>query len=191
VLTGPGDIRDLQGVKLCAVGPATAEALTSYGLRVDLVPDEYRSEGVVRALRTSVKLGGVRVLLPRGDLARDLLPSQLAQAGAQVTTVTAYRTVGVDLDGGPDIYRMLLDRQIDAVTFTSGSSVKNFARALGVDQAADLLKQVKVACIGPVTAEIAERLGIRTTIMPATSTIPALIQAIVDDSQHGGAGKGQ
>ena len=191
VLEGPGDIRDLQGVKLCAVGPATAEALTNYGLRVDLVPDEYRSEGVVRALRTSVKLGGVRVLLPRGDLARDLLPSQLTQAGAQVTTVTAYRTVGVDLDGDPDIYRMLLERQIDVVTFTSGSSVKNFAQALGEDQVADLLKQVKVACIGPVTSGIAERLGITTAIMPTTSTIPALIRAIVDDAQQNGGGEDQ
>ena len=188
LLAGPGDIRDLKGVKLCAVGPATAEALSQYSMRIDLVPEEYRADGVVRALRHDRDLTGTRILLPRADLARDLLPSELRQAGADVTAVTAYRTTPVDLEagGGPDIYRLLLERRVDIVTFTSGSSVKNFVRALGTDQAADLLKRVDVACIGPVTADVATRLGISTTIMPSDYTVPAMVRAIVDHvTAHG------
>ena len=99
-----------------------------------------------------------------------------------MTAVTAYRTAPVDLEaaGGPDIYRMLLERRVDIVTFTSGSSVRNFAKALGRNQAADLLKRVDVACIGPVTGEVATRLGISTTIMPTDFTIPAMVRAIVE-----------
>ena len=174
-------IRDLQGTRLCAVGAATAEALAGHGLRVDLVPDEYRAEGVIRALRERGGLAGSRVLLPRGNLARDLLPSALGKAGADVTAVTAYRTVPADLDReGPDIRRMLRERQVDVVTFTSGSSVRNFARAIGEREAADLLRRVDVACIGPVTAEAAARLDIATAIMPAESTVPAMLEAIVE-----------
>ena len=84
---------------------------------------------------------------------------------------------------GPDIYRLLLERQVDIVTFTSGSSVKNFARAIGEEQAVDLLARVDVACIGPVTADIADQLGIKTTIMPSVSTVPSLVDAIVAHTQ--------
>ena len=176
-----GGVGGLEGARLCAVGAATAEALTGHGLRVDLVPDEYRAEGVLAAMRGQGDLTGVRVLLPRGDLARDLLPSELRRAGAEVTAVTAYRTVPADLDReGPDIRGLLRGRGVDVVTFTSGSSVRNFARAIGGEQTADLLQPVEVACIGPVTAEAAGRLGIATTIMPAESTVPALLEAIVE-----------
>ena len=182
----PGGIRGLAGPRLCAVGAATAEALAGHGLRVDLVPDEYRAEGVIRAMRGQGDMTGVRVLLPRGDLARDLLPAELRRAGAEVTAVTAYRTVPAELDReGPDVRGMvrgmLRGRRVDVVTFTSGSSVRNFARAIGGRQAAaDLLRHVDVACIGPVTAEAASRLDIATTIMPAESTVPALLEAIVE-----------
>ena len=178
--TGAGGVRGLEAARLCAVGAATAEALAGRGLRVDLVPDEYRAEGVIRALRGQGDLTGVRVLLPRANLARDLLPAALRKAGAEVTAVTAYRTVPADLDpGGPDIRRMLRERRVDVVTFTSGSSVRNFVRAVGEAQAADLLRRVEVACIGPVTAEAAGKLNIATTIMPAESTVPALLDEIV------------
>ena len=188
LLAGAGDIRDLKGVRLCAVGPATAEALAGYGLRVDLVPEEYRAEAVVSAFCRDRDLTGTRILLPRADRARDLLPVRLRGAGAEVTTVTAYRTTSVDFEaaGNPDIYRLLLERRVDVVTFTSGSSVESFAKALGPDQAADLLKPIDVACIGPVTRDVASRLGIATTIMPADYTIPAMVHAIVEHvAEHG------
>ncbi len=185
LLNSPADVRALKGVRLCAVGPATANALSKYGLKVDLIPEEYRSAEIVRAICRDHDLTGHTVLLPRGDLARDFLPSQLRQAGAKVTTVIAYRTAPVDLEagGGPDIYRLLLERQIGIVTFTSGSSVKNFVKALGEEQAPDLLDRVDVACIGPVTADVASRFGIATTIMPTVSTIPSMVDAIVAHAQ--------
>ena len=179
--TGPRDVRELKGVRLCAVGAATAERLLRYGLRVDLVPEEHRGEAVVEALRKTEDLSERRILLPRADLARDVLPTALRRAGAEVVDVIAYRTVrtGGDRDGGPDIFKMLLEQEIDVVTFTSASTVRNFVKVLGADPAADLLNTTVVAAIGPVTADAAARLNIKTTIMPATYTVPALVDAIV------------
>ena len=179
--TGPRDVRELKGVRLCAVGAATAERLLRYGLRVDLVPEEHRGEAVVEALRKSEDLSERRILLPRADLARDVLPTELQRTGAEVVDVIAYRTVrtGGDRDEGPDIFKMLLEQEIDVVTFTSASTVRNFVKVLGADPAADLLNTTVVAAIGPVTADAAARLNIKTTIMPATYTVPALVDAIV------------
>ena len=176
------DVRELKGVKLCAIGPSTAQRLNRYGLRVDLTPDEARSEAVIEALKGSGTLKGTRFLLPRADIAREVLADQLRDAGAEVSEVVAYRTLlaGGERDGDQDIYRMLLDRQIDAVTFTSASTVKNFARIFGEEQAADLLNTPVVASIGPVTAEAAQQLGINTTVMPERYTIRDLVDALVD-----------
>jgi uroporphyrinogen III methyltransferase/synthase len=172
-----GDVRSLKGVKLCTVGPATADRLKRYGIRIDLMPDEARAEAMVEALKGTGDLHGTRVLLPRADIAREVLADELRKAGADVVEVAAYRTVVEESDR--DIYRMLLEKQVDAVTFTSASTVRNFVKTLGAEPAADLLQSIDVASIGPVTAEAAQQLGIRTTIMPATYTVPALVQAIV------------
>jgi uroporphyrinogen III methyltransferase/synthase len=133
-------------------------------------------------LKSTGPLKGLRFLLPRADIARELLADQLRDAGADVSEVAAYRTLlaGGERDGDHDIYRMLLDRQIDAVTFTSASTVKNFAKIFGEDQAADLLNTTVVAAIGPVTAEAAQQLGINTTVMPERYTIPDLVDALVE-----------
>jgi uroporphyrinogen III methyltransferase / synthase len=181
-LLATGDIRDLKGVRLCAIGPATARHVAKYGLRVDLTPAEARSEAVIDALRTTGSLNGVRFLLPRADIARDVLAEQLRDAGAEVSEVVSYRTLlaGSDRDGDHDIYRMLLDRQVDAITFTSASTVKNFAKIYGEEQAADLLRTTVVASIGPVTAEAAQQLGIVTTVMPERYTVPDLVDALVE-----------
>jgi uroporphyrinogen III methyltransferase/synthase len=177
-----GDIRDLKGVRLCAIGPSTAERVSRYGVRIDLTPDEARSEAVIDALRAAGGLKGSRLMLPRADIAREVLADQLRDAGAEVSEVVAYRTMlgGGERDGDQDIYRMLLDRQIDAITFTSASTVKNFARIFGEEQAADLLRTTIVASIGPVTAEAAQQLGIATTVMPRRYTIPDLVDALVE-----------
>jgi uroporphyrinogen III methyltransferase/synthase len=183
---GTRDIRQLKGVRLCAVGPSTAERLARYGLSVDLIPDEHRSEAVVDALREREDLAQKRVLLPRGDLASDALPERLGEYGAEAFAVTAYRTVlpggnaDEDASAGPDIYKMLLEQELDVVTFTSASSVRNFVKILGAEPAADLLNTIVVAVIGPVTRDAATRLGIDVTIMPASYTIPALVDAIAE-----------
>jgi uroporphyrinogen III methyltransferase/synthase len=176
-----GDVRDLKGVRICTVGASTAARLSRFGIRIDLTPSEYRSEALVDVFRELGSLGGVRFLLPRADIAREVLGDELRQAGAEVTEVAAYRTVigGADHEEA-EIYRMLLERQIDAVTFTSASTVRNFAAILGPDQAADLLRTTVVACIGPVTAEAAQQLNIPTTVMPVRYTVPDLVDALVE-----------
>jgi len=175
------DVRALKGPLLCAVGTGTAERLALYGIKVDLVPDEFRAEALVSALiRRGISVG-TRVLLPHADIARDVVAGELRNAGAVVTEVIAYRTVLDESsrdDEGSDIYRMLLEGRIDVVTFTSASAVRNFARLFGEDQAVDLLRHTVVATIGPVTADAAAQLGIAVTVQPATYTIPALVDAI-------------
>ena len=178
---GPGDLRDLQGIHLCAIGPATADRLTHRGIKVDLIPSEYRTEAIIQALQASGDLRGKKFLLPRADIARELLAEELRKAGAEVTVITAYRTVLAETtrEEDPDIYRLLLERRIDVVTFTSASTVRNFVRLFGPEQAADLLRATIVASIGPVTAEAAEQHQIHSSIVPETYTIPALVEAIV------------
>jgi len=183
LLEGPQDLRSLNGVKLCAVGPATGERLAKSGLKVDLTPPEYRADAILRELSEKTGLKGARFLLPRADIGREVLAEELRKQGAQVTEVIAYRTIVAepDREGEPDIYHMLLERRIDVVTFTSASAVRNFVRVLGAEPAADLLRTTVVASIGPVTAEAASQSGIQTTVMPSNYTIPALVDAI---AQH-------
>ena len=122
-------------------------------------------------------------MLRRGaDIGREVIADQLRKQGADVTEVVAYRTVVAEpeREGEPDIYRMLLDRRIDVVTFTSASAVRNFVKVVGAEPAADLLRTTIVASIGPVTAEAAVQYNIETTIRPPQYTIPALVDAIVE-----------
>ena len=167
-MEGPGDVRSLKGPRICAVGPATAEKLARYGLKVDVVPREHRAERAVEAMRAHAELKGAKVLFPRSEIAREVLADDLRKAGALVTDVVAYRTLAAEpqREGDPDVYKLLLERQVDAVTFTSASSVRHFVKALGEEQAPDLLSGTVVASIGPVTAEAAQQLGITSTIVP-------------------------
>jgi uroporphyrinogen III methyltransferase/synthase len=182
LLKTPSDLRALGGVKLCVVGPSTAERLADHGLKVDLIPSEYRAEAVLRAMSETADLRGLKILLPHADIGRELLADELRKQGAEVTEVVAYRTVIAEpeREGEPDIYRMLLERRIDVVTFTSASAVRNFVKVLGAEPAADLLRTTVVASIGPVTAEAAAQHEIHTTIVPAQYTVPALVRAIVE-----------
>jgi len=178
---GAGDIRDLKGTRLCAIGPGTAERLSRFGIKVDLMPAEYRAEAVFEALRATGDLRGQRILLPRANIAREMLAEELRRSGAEVVEVVAYRTVAVESEqqGEPDIYRMLLDKRVDAITFTSASTVRTFVRMFGAEQAADLLRSTAVVCIGPVTAEAAAQHDITTAIMPAEYTMTGLVDALV------------
>jgi len=181
LLAGPQDLRALKGVKICVVGPATGDRLAAYGLKVDLTPGEYRADAVVRALTEFTDVRGRKILLPHADIGREVLADELRRHGAEITEVVAYRTVGTDADreGEPDVYRMLLERRIDVVTFTSASAVRHFVRIVGAEPAADLLATTAVAAIGPVTADAAALHNIRPTIVPQDYTIPALVDAIV------------
>ena len=181
LLASPLDLRALNGVRLYAVGTATGDRLARYGLKVDLTPHEHRADALVRAITDTGEVRGRRFLLPRADIGREIVAEELRKQGAAVTEVTAYRTVATEpgRDGEPDVYQMLLERRLDVVTFTSASAVHNLVRVLGAEPAADLLQTTTVAAIGPVTADAARRHQIQTTILPAVSTVPALVDAIV------------
>ena len=173
------DIRDLKGVSICAIGPKTREALEGYGIRVEYVPSEYRAEEIAAGLKG--KIGpGERVLLPRADIARKALAEMLVAEGALVDEVVAYRTVAGG--GGREMVRDSLEKkEINYITFTSSSTVKNFVDLLGEKDPAGLIEGVRVACIGPVTADTARSLGIKVDIEARSYTIDGLVEAILED----------
>lgn len=176
--TAGKDMRALKGIKLCAIGPRTAQEIERMGVRVDLMPDEYVAEALIEQMGRQ-SLRGQRVLIPRAAVARDILPEALNRMGARVDVVTAYRTVRPtrDLDW---VKNLLQGHQISVITFTSSSTVRNFVEMFGPEEARQLLKGVGVACIGPITAKTVEEYGMAVQILPKDSTIPSLAQAIVE-----------
>ncbi len=171
------DLRVLHGVKICVVGPKTAEALEARGIRPDLVPKDFKAEGVLAALG-GVDVKGKRFLIPRARVARELIPDRLRELGAEVTVATAYDNVRPEADA-ERVRALFADKKIAAVTFTSSSTVHNFIEILGRKEYKDLMQGVTAACIGPVTAKTAEEYGITTDVMPKDYTIPALVDALV------------
>lgn len=169
------DSRALGGRKLAAIGVATAARLRQAGLIADIVPAEFRAEGIVEALAGHIK-PGTRLLVPRAEVARDVLPEKLAEMGAVVDIVTAYRTVSGDSDG-PALAGRLAAGEIDLVTFTSSSTVTNLLRLLG-PAGPDVVAKARVACIGPVTAETCLENGIRPDVIAEEYTIAGLVKAI-------------
>jgi len=172
------DIRDLKGPQVCAIGPKTKEALESLKIKVDWVPPEYRAEAIFEGLRRG-NLKGKKILIPRADVARDILPLELKKAGAEVNVVEVYRTVSPQNDR-EEILELLRSRAISVITFTSSSTVSNFVEMIGKSEARELTSGTVVACIGPVTAEKARSLGIETSLVPQEYTIPALVQTLVE-----------
>jgi uroporphyrinogen III methyltransferase/synthase len=172
-----GDVRSLKGVRICAVGPKTAEALEEYSLRADLIPEEFKAEGVLAALG-GVEVRGRRFLVPRAKVAREVIPDRLRDLGADVTVATAYENVmpRSDVDRVRKLFR---EKKISAVTFTSSSTVNNFVEMVGKSEYKSLMSGVAVACIGPVTARTAQEYGMAVDIMPKDYTIPALVEAMV------------
>jgi uroporphyrinogen III methyltransferase/synthase len=163
--------------RVAAIGPATAAALELLGRKPDHVPGEYLSEQIALGLG-DVK--GKRILLPRADIASKRLPQLLTEHGAEVEEVVAYRTV-LPNDLSSDRLRSVLNQGIDVVTFTSPSTVRNLAQIVGANELEALLKKVKVACIGPVTAEETRRLGVHVDIVAKNHTIDDLVEAIEND----------
>jgi uroporphyrinogen III methyltransferase/synthase len=179
---GPQDIRAFGGVKVCAIGPSTAERLATYGIKPDVEVPESGSENIGDAIEAHGRIADQKILVVRPDHVRDVLPGELAQRGALVTDLVAYRTLPVapDAPGVQNLYRMLLDGRIDAVTFTSPTTVSRFAALIGEDQAVDLLRPTVVAAIGPVTAAAATALGITPTVVATTFTVNGLVAALLD-----------
>jgi uroporphyrinogen III methyltransferase/synthase len=177
---GKKDARHLSGLKVGAIGPATADALRHKGIIPDLVPSEYRAEAVVEALGRE-SLENVRILLPRAAEAREILPIELEKMGAFVDVIPAYRTVRPDRDTTM-VRDLLVDGRIDLITFTSSSTVSNFLGMFpGEDEPVrEWMKKTTIACIGPITAETAEKNGLTVSVMPDEYTIDGLTDSIIE-----------
>ena len=180
-------------MRVAAIGPATKKALGKRGFKVDVVPKEYVAESVVRSLRAKVK--GKRVLLVRAKVARDVIPRELRRAGARVDVVEAYETV-VPKSSTRRLRAALNDpeKRPHVVTFTSSSTVRNFAQLLGTRRLAQFAgatngrsakkaDRILMASIGPVTSSTLRELGLRVDIAARQFTIPGLVQAIVKSFQ--------
>jgi uroporphyrinogen III methyltransferase/synthase len=176
------DVRALGEIRIGAIGPKTAEALTERGLRLDLVPSEYRAEAVIDALGQK-EVRGKKFLLPRAAKAREILPEKLQEMGAKVDVVSAYETVRPPRRG-EEVRRLLQQGDIACITFTSSSTVENFAAMFPDEDMPSLVGQTTVACIGPITAETARRQGLEVSVMPAEYTIEGLAAEIVEFFSH-------
>jgi uroporphyrinogen III methyltransferase/synthase len=166
------------GRRVAAIGPATADALREHGVRVDIVPAEYRAEGLVERLR-GLLAAGDRVLLPRAAQTRDVLVTALRALGADVVEVAAYATRRAESNTAR-LAEALGAGDVDAVTFTSSSTARNFAEMFSEAERRAWRGRVAIAAIGPITAATAAEHGMATDIMPAEYTIPALARAIVE-----------
>ena len=167
------DARALGYAKVAAIGSATAEKLKVYGIIADVVPQEFRAEGVLEALKGKLP-PHAKILIPRAQEAREILPEKLREQGAVVDVAPVYQTVAADVDGEA-LKAQLKNGEIDLVTFTSSSTVKNLIRIVG---SAEALAGVKTAAIGPVTAETAKTNGIEPDIVANEYTIDGLVEAI-------------
>jgi uroporphyrinogen III methyltransferase/synthase len=177
-LTARGlDSRALGCCRICAVGPKTAAALAPHGIRADLVPDDYKAEGVVAEFR-KLQPTGLKILFPRADKAREVIPKELAAMGAQVTAPVAYCNVIPDAMPQAAL-QALEERRIHCVTFTSSSTVQNLAAMLGENRFLHLLDGVTVAAIGPITSRTCRELGLEVQIEPKEYTLAAMTEEIV------------
>lgn len=187
------DIRDLKGVRICAIGTKTAEVIRNYGIKVDLIPEEFNAEGLIRAIvqkRRSAEeetselpnfrasaLKGLKILLPRAEVAREVFPQKVRELGGEIDTPAAYRAIKPEKHG-KRLKRFLKEGRISVATFTSAATFNNFVDIMGED-AINVLKDVTIAVIGPVTAKAIEKAGLKVSIMPKEATIKAMVDEII------------
>jgi uroporphyrinogen III methyltransferase/synthase len=171
------DVRALGHLRTAAIGPATAEKLKAFGLSSDLVPETFRAEAIVAAFRNE-SIRGKKILLPRAQEARQILPEELGAMGADVREVAAYKTEQAAADVRQLMAR-LEERAIDLITFTSSSTVKNLKALIPAERFTDLTRGVPSACIGPITADTARQEGFEVRVEAPVYTIPGLVESIL------------
>jgi uroporphyrinogen III methyltransferase/synthase len=172
------DARALAGVRVCAIGPATADTLGALGIVPDVTPERFVAEGLLDALAAQPDVRGARVLHVAAEGARDTLRDGLARLGAHVDTVHAYRSVP-DPDGARVARDALAAGEVDVVVYASAGAVRAFTGAVG-----SVASRAPAACIGPVTAAAARDAGLRVEVESAESTLPALAQSIASAWQR-------
>lgn len=167
------DARALAGVRVGAVGPATAEALLAHGLAVDVLPQRFVAEGLAEALRARDDVRGARVLFAKAEGARDVLPAALREMGASVDEVPVYRTVP-DAEGAATARDALERGEVDVITFTSGSTVRFFVDAVG----ADLARRARIVTMGPITSAAARDAGLTVAREAEQARLESLVEAV-------------
>lgn len=175
------DARALAKNKVAAIGPATAQGLAERGIAADFVPEKYVAEDVLQGLLAR-GAAGKRILIPRAQEAREMLPDELRKAGAQVEVLPVYQTLPV-ASGAEDLLAALENGEIHYVTFTSSSTVTNFLAMITPERFAAYRPKLRLACIGPVTERTLAANGFQGDIQPEDYTIPALVDAVVRDAQ--------
>ena len=172
----------LTGRVVCAIGAATARALEQAGVLAQVTASDSTAEGALRAIIDHVggeqNIRGLQFLIPRAKVAREILPASLRELGAWVDAVEAYQTIKPEI-ARESILRLFDEALIDVVTFTSSSTVSNFAALVGLTDLSDLFANILVACIGPITAETAAAHGLKNIIQPDFYNAEALVKSIV------------
>lgn len=180
-LTLQKDMRDLKGVLICAIGRETAKSLRNYGIKADIVPDNYNSESMAKIIKERILSIGqndrIRILYPRSDIALKGFIEEVEKFGIKVDAPVTYRTVK-PTEHGKRLARFLREGKITIATFTSPSSFNNLIDILK-DDAKEMLKEVAIAVIGKTTAKAVEDAGYRVSIMPEKSTIKDMVEAII------------
>lgn len=175
------DIREMKGIKICAVGSKTASAINKYGIKVDMIPEKFNAEGLIKSFMEvygEVGLKGVRFLLPRAEVAREIFPDKVRELGGKIDIPVTYRSDKPDFLG-KRLKRFFREGKISVATFTSAATFNNFFEILGKEADA-LLKDVTIAVIGPVTAKAIEKRGLKVSIMPEEATINAMVNEIIN-----------
>lgn len=167
--------RDLSSLSFGAIGPATAESLAERGYQASVVPERFVAEEFFRALLARDEVAGRHFLLPRADIAREALPELLKRAGGNVEVVVAYRTLPATDEIGR-VVALVRNREIDVVTFTSGSTVRSFFSEV---EPASVIGRFAAASIGPITSKALRDLGLEPAIEATTYSVPGLVEAIV------------
>ncbi len=178
------DIRDLKGINICAIGTKTADSIINYGIKVDMIPEEFNAEGLIKTFikgqGSKVKgqeLKGIKILLPRAEVAREIFPEKAREVGGEIDTPAAYRAIKPEKHG-KRLKRFLKEGRISIATFTSAATFNNFVDIMGED-AIEILKDVTICVIGPVTAKAIEKAGLKVSIMPKEATIKAMVDEII------------
>jgi uroporphyrinogen III methyltransferase/synthase len=170
------DIRELHGIRICAIGTKTADEVRKYGLKVDLIPEAFRAEGLIKAFGGPESIKGIRILLPRAETAREVFPERIRELGGEIDVPAAYRAVKPGRRAKM-LKRFFKEGRITIATFTSGGTFKNFCEIMN-EEPGKLLEDITIAAIGPVTARAIEEKGLKVHIMPETATLEAMVEAI-------------
>jgi uroporphyrinogen III methyltransferase/synthase len=168
------DARALAGLRIAAVGPATAGALLEHGIAVDVIPERFVAEGLLEKMRERDDVSGKRVLYVTAEGARDVLPRGLEELGAEVVVLECYRSI-LDGEGAARLARAIEAGKVDLATFTSGSAVRGYVEAVGEDLAA----RIPAASMGPQTTQALRDAGIEARIEARESTIDGLVSAVL------------